>query len=189
MTIPTPPTMGVELPPLPEERLKRLDFQAHRDTDCKTGSWAHLLTFARLIEADHRAAIAADRQSASRATPEGCVLVPRELTEEMLVSACKAGHWHITKYSIRDVRAAYAAMIAAAPALTANQAAEAPPVAVEATKAVEIIGKLSKLPIYRHNEIDGEESDGTPRYWRERPFVSLRQAERIIREALNKEPK
>lgn len=47
-----------------------------------------------------------------------------------------------------------------------------------------IIERLRALPVVKHNEIDGEESDGTPRYWRDRPFVSLRQSERIINEAL-----
>lgn len=36
--------------PLTEERLKKLDFYAHRETGCKTGSWAHLMAFARAIE-------------------------------------------------------------------------------------------------------------------------------------------
>lgn len=47
---PTPQAVKV---PLTEEQLKKLDFYAHRDTGCKTGSWAHLMTFARAIEAAH----------------------------------------------------------------------------------------------------------------------------------------
>jgi hypothetical protein len=48
----------------------------------------------------------------------------------------------------------------------------------------EVLRQLRELPTVSHNEIDGEESDGTPRYWRSRPFVSLRKVERIVESAV-----
>lgn len=45
-----------------------------------------------------------------------------------------------------------------------------------------LLSEVRKLPTVRASEIDGEESDGTPRHWRNRPFVSLRQLERLLRE-------
>jgi hypothetical protein len=41
---------------------------------------------------------------------------------------------------------------------------------------------IRRLPTVRAVESDGEESDGTPRRWRDRPFVSLTQLERLLRE-------
>jgi len=46
--------------------------------------------------------------------PAGWKLMPRELTDEMIVAACRAGCWFVTEYSVKDVRAAYAAMLAVA---------------------------------------------------------------------------
>lgn len=70
--------------------------------------------------------------------------------------------------------------------LTAALAARA---AEEVPASESIIAELQKLPFARIDEIDGEESDGTPRHWRARPFISLRKAERIIREALTGSPR
>lgn len=36
------------------------------------------------------------------------------------------------------------------------------------------------LPVLRADEIDGEESDGTPRHWRNRPYVSLTKLMRLL---------
>lgn len=41
--------------------------------------------------------------------------------------------------------------------------------------------EVRSLPRVNAPEIDGEESDGTPRYWRSRPYVSLTQLERLLR--------
>lgn len=51
-----------------------------------------------------------------------------------------------------------------------------------------LISDIRKLPTIRASEIDGEESDGTPRHWRNRPFVSLTQLERLLREFLTQPP-
>lgn len=49
-----------------------------------------------------------------------------------------------------------------------------------------LLGMIRKLPTTRAPEFDGEESDGTPRRWRDRPFVSLTQLERTLRDFLKK---
>src|SRR6516162_8086820 len=40
--------------------------------------------------------------------------------------------------------------------------------------------ELGRMNLVRASEIDGEESDGTPKHWRNRPFVSKRQIEALI---------
>lgn len=73
---------------------------------------------ARCDLADAGLADAIDRLASSPAPAAEAgewVMVPRVLTDDMLVAACKAGCWRVTEYSIKDVRAAYAAMIQAAP--------------------------------------------------------------------------
>ena len=40
--------------------------------------------------------------------------------------------------------------------------------------------EVRALPKVTAPEIDGEESDGTPRYWRNRPYVSLTKLERLL---------
>ena len=44
-----------------------------------------------------------------------------------------------------------------------------------------LLAELRKLQVYSHTEIDGEEGDGTPKSWRDRPFVSLTRVERLVR--------
>lgn len=51
-----------------------------------------------------------------------------------------------------------------------------------------LIAEINKLPAVRAAEIDGEESDGTPRHWRDRPHVSLRKLERLLREFFTPPP-
>ena len=51
-----------------------------------------------------------------------------------------------------------------------------------------LLAELRALPVIRGSEIDGEESDGTPRHWRDRPFVSLRKVERLVAAALTSQP-
>jgi hypothetical protein len=67
-----------------------------------------------------------------------------------------------------------ARMLAAAP-----QAPAAP--AVDAALNA-LIADVRALPTLRASEIDGEESDGTPKHWRNRPFVSLRKLELLLRD-------
>ncbi|MBX9960939.1 MAG: hypothetical protein K2Y15_12455 [Burkholderiaceae bacterium] len=43
-----------------------------------------------------------------------------------------------------------------------------------------LLDQIRKLPTIKAPEIDGEEADGTPRYWRSRPYVSLTQLERLL---------
>jgi hypothetical protein len=45
-----------------------------------------------------------------------------------------------------------------------------------------LIADVRALPTLRASEIDGEESDGTPKHWRNRPFVSLRKLELLLRD-------
>ena len=45
-----------------------------------------------------------------------------------------------------------------------------------------LIADVRALPTLRASEIDGEESDGTPKHWRNRPFVSLRKLEALLRD-------
>ena len=51
-----------------------------------------------------------------------------------------------------------------------------------------LIAEINKLPTVSASEIDGEESDGTPRHWRNRPHVSLRKLERLLREFFTPPP-
>jgi len=44
-----------------------------------------------------------------------------------------------------------------------------------------LIEQIRALPTLKAPELDGEESDGTPKHWRSRPFVSLTKLERILR--------
>lgn len=46
----------------------------------------------------------------------------------------------------------------------------------------QLLAAIAALPTVRASEIDGEESDGTPRHWRNRPFVSRTALERLLRE-------
>lgn len=46
--------------------------------------------------------------------------------------------------------------------------------------AAALLRAVQTLPMVRANEIDGEESDGTPISWRNRPFVSLKALERLL---------
>lgn len=120
MTTPTHPT---DLPTCAGFVLDIL--QAFRDNDF---SEQRTESAKRALHAYALAAIAADRQSASRATlDELHAAIMNIPAKRLLVGreglAYAEGH--------RDARHAAAEL-----ALTANQAAEAPPVAVEATKAV-----------------------------------------------------
>lgn len=47
-----------------------------------------------------------------------------------------------------------------------------------------LLAALRDLPFVNASEIDGEESDGTPRYYRSRRFVSLTKLDRLLRERL-----
>ncbi|WP_313329806.1 hypothetical protein [Comamonas sp.] len=47
-----------------------------------------------------------------------------------------------------------------------------------------LIAEVRKLPTTSATENDGEESDGTPKVWRNRPFVSLTQLELLLHEFL-----
>lgn len=47
-----------------------------------------------------------------------------------------------------------------------------------------LIGAIRDLPFVNASEIDGEESDGTPRHYRNRRYVSLTKLERLLRERL-----
>lgn len=67
--------------------------------------------------------------------PAGWKLVPPELTDEMVIAACEAGFWRVTEYSVKDVRAAYAAMLATSPAPAVAEPALA--ASARATQAVE----------------------------------------------------
>lgn len=49
------------------------------------------------------------------------------------------------------------------------------------TNIENLIEAVRRLPCVRSSEIDGEESDGTPRHFRNRAFVSLAQLERLLR--------
>lgn len=58
---------------------------------------------------------------------------------------------------------------------------KAAPASTGAGEAVTLtIDMVRSLPTIKAPEIDGEESDGTPRYWRSRPYVSLKALERLI---------
>ncbi len=46
----------------------------------------------------------------------------------------------------------------------------------------ELLAAIVALPTLRASEIDGEESDGTPRHYRARPYVSRTKLERLLRE-------
>lgn len=87
----------------------------------------HELRLATDAAIDRLASMATSPASEAQA---GWVMVPRELTDDMLVAACKAGCWRVTDYSIKDVRAAYAAVLAAAPQPASS------PVTAEGQKAV-----------------------------------------------------
>jgi hypothetical protein len=50
-----------------------------------------------------------------------------------------------------------------------------------------LISSIRELPFVNASEIDGEESDGTPRHYRSRRYVSLTKLERLLRGV--KEPK
>lgn len=60
------------------------------------------------------------------------------------------------------------AQVVAARAVLAATPAPAP----QAKPLTGLVEAIHKLPTIKANEIDGEESDGTPRYWRDRPYVS-----------------
>lgn len=47
-----------------------------------------------------------------------------------------------------------------------------------------LLAAVRDLPSVNASEIDGEESDGTPRHYRNRRFVSLTKLERLLRERL-----
>lgn len=64
--------------------------------------------------------------------------------------------------------------------LASAQAAPAAPAVDAALNA--LISDVRALPTLRASEIDGEESDGTPKHWRNRPFVSLRKLELLLRD-------
>lgn len=46
----------------------------------------------------------------------------------------------------------------------------------------DLLAAVAALPTLRASEIDGEESDGTPRHYRDRPYVSRTKLERLLRE-------
>ena len=52
-----------------------------------------------------------------------------------------------------------------------------------------LIEQIRALPTLKAPELDGEESDGTPKHWRSRPFVSLTKLERILRDHFSSEKK
>ncbi len=57
--------------------------------------------------------------------------------------------------------------------------------AVSAPSGIDaLLEAIRKLPAVRAAEIDGEESDGTPKHWRSRPYISLTQLERLLRAEL-----
>ncbi len=64
-------------------------------------------------------------------------------------------------------------------------AAAAAPAAVSVPSGIDaLLEAIRKLPAVRAAEIDGEESDGTPKHWRSRPYISLTQLERLLRAEL-----
>lgn len=60
--------------------------------------------------------------------------------------------------------------------------AAAPAVTIDPASFEGLIAAVRSLPTTRATEFDGEESDGTPQRWRNRPFVSRTQLERLLRE-------
>lgn len=52
----------------------------------------------------------------------------------------------------------------------------------------DLMAQIRALPTVKAAEFDGEESDGTPKRWRDRPYVSLTQLERLLRSALAATP-
>ena len=58
----------------------------------------------------------------------------------------------------------------------------APTVTIDPASFEGLITAVRSLPSTRATEFDGEESDGTPQRWRNRPFVSRTQLERLLRE-------
>jgi hypothetical protein len=50
------------------------------------------------------------------------------------------------------------------------------------------LNQFRQLPTVKAREIDGEESDGTPISWRDRPFVSLTRLERLLNAQPQAEP-
>lgn len=128
--------------------------------------------------------IAADRASASRSTPEGWVCVPRDATLEMIRAGCenREGPTPFEAYRPSEVDAIYADMVAAAPALTANQAAEAPPVAPTDAELDELARQWANgAPIVLCYDGNGRPIDG----WE----FSMPRFRSAVRAALNKEPK
>lgn len=59
--------------------------------------------------------------------------------------------------------------------------AAAPAVTIDPASFEGLINAVRSLPTTRATEFDGEESDGTPQRWRNRPFVSRTQLERLLR--------
>lgn len=59
--------------------------------------------------------------------------------------------------------------------------AATPAAGVPAPDAGALLEKIRALPTIKAVEFDGEESDGTPKRWRNRPYVSLTQLERLLR--------
>ncbi|KZK32042.1 hypothetical protein A4F85_04840 [Delftia sp. GW456-R20] len=53
---------------------------------------------------------------------------------------------------------------------------------IDPTSFEGLITAVRSLPTTRATEFDGEESDGTPQRWRNRPFVSRTKLERLLRE-------
>lgn len=60
--------------------------------------------------------------------------------------------------------------------------AAAPAVTIDPASFEGLIAAVRSLPTTRATEFDGEESDGTPQRWRNRPFVSRTQLERLLQE-------
>lgn len=48
----------------------------------------------------------------------------------------------------------------------------------------DLLSKVNQLQAVRASEFDGEESDGTPKSWRDRPYVSLRELHVLLRREL-----
>jgi hypothetical protein len=66
------------------------------------------------------------------------------------------------------------------------QEGSAPQEAMQGQPAIEeLLQEVLALPFVNASEIDGEESDGTPRHWRNRRFVSLTKLERLLRARLS----
>ena len=97
-----------------------------------------------------------------------------------------AAHTHVERWKGWQARAASApadSVTAPAGGAVAGWSVKVGPAGLEW-----LIAEINKLPTVSASEIDGEESDGTPRHWRNRPHVSLRKLERLLREFFTPPP-